>query len=123
MQIENRIRAWIHGQPGLVVSYSPQAVMAEAPLEAVNAIGVAPSLAQVEKKARAGAAAQNLIGDPQAMCVRMAPGEGAADDYKAGLLGMGTVHQLHPAAFVGAQRSKVGFVRRLSLPTFPVAFG
>ncbi len=30
MQTENRIRSWIHNQPGIVVSYSPQAVMAEA---------------------------------------------------------------------------------------------
>ena len=30
MQIEDSIRQWIHGQPGLVVSVSPQAVLREA---------------------------------------------------------------------------------------------
>ena len=44
MQIENRIRAWIHGQPGLVVSYSPQAVMVEALRLFTEATGVACDL-------------------------------------------------------------------------------
>ncbi len=44
MQTENKIRAWIHNQPGIVVSYSPQAVMAEALKLFTAAVGVACDL-------------------------------------------------------------------------------
>ena len=44
MQTENKIRDWIHGAPGLVVSYSPQAVMAEALKLFTETTGVACEL-------------------------------------------------------------------------------
>ena len=44
MQTEDKIRAWIHGQPGLVISYSPQAVMAEALKLFTETTGVACAL-------------------------------------------------------------------------------
>jgi hypothetical protein len=44
MQTENRIRAWVHGQPGLVVAHSPQAVMAEALRLFTEATGTACDL-------------------------------------------------------------------------------
>ena len=44
MQTENKIRAWVHGQPGLVVAHSPQAVLREALKMFTDATGVACDL-------------------------------------------------------------------------------
>ena len=41
MQMENKIRAWIHNQPGIVVAHSPQAVFREAMAMFTAATGVA----------------------------------------------------------------------------------
>ncbi len=44
MQIEQRIRDWIHGAPGLVVSTSPQAVLRKAMAMFTAATGTACEL-------------------------------------------------------------------------------